>query len=144
MEQLPQWPAGDNKPNLDGPNEGWKWAESNGIAHSKNDLLARVTLRKLGYVFWDAKRIHRDWRFQATSPDMIDLRWRRSCDISLIGPSEPNGEHIFDKMPLPYAMFAQDHNRLWHLLDPSSLMLALDPYPEPFSEAEMQVFGFEY
>ena len=147
IEQLPQEPAGDNGPNLDSPNEGWKWAESNGITLSKKNLLARVNLRKLGYVFLDAKRIHRDWRFQATSPDMIDLRQRSSCDIGFLGPYsllKIHGEKIFDEIPLPHAMFEEDHDRLLHLLDPSGSMSALDPYPEPFSEAEMQAFGFEY
>jgi hypothetical protein len=39
---------------LNGPNEGWMWAEAHDLAASQSKLLKRFELRMIGYCYWDS------------------------------------------------------------------------------------------
>jgi hypothetical protein len=74
---------------------------------------------------------------------MINLYRRYPDDITLEGPGRPNGKDRIDNMLLPDAIFENDP-RLEQLFEPSSYILTVEPFTEPFTEAEIRSFGFEY
>jgi hypothetical protein len=58
---------------LNGPNEGWMWADAHDLAASQSKLLKRFELRMIGYCYWDSQRLFEDWGLSDISPPQLNL-----------------------------------------------------------------------
>ncbi|RMZ78223.1 hypothetical protein DV738_g4022, partial [Chaetothyriales sp. CBS 135597] len=128
---------------LKDPNQGWIWAKQHGLTTDVNSsLLIRYNLRRMGYVFWGAARLHDDWRLQKILPSMLELPQRSRDDNDRDWLEEPGMEERFQDIPIPKGAFRDIEARL----KPSDEMQKKieNGYPTPFSDKEAELFGIEY
>ncbi|RMD39787.1 hypothetical protein DV735_g5348, partial [Chaetothyriales sp. CBS 134920] len=128
---------------LKDPNQGWIWAKQYGLTTDVNSsLLTRYNLRRMGYVFWGAARLHDDWGLQNILPSMLELPPRSRDDNDRDWLEEPGIEERFQDIPIPKGAFQDIEARL----EPSDEMQKKveNGYPPPFSDKEAELFGIEY
>jgi hypothetical protein len=134
---------------LDGPSCGWKWAETHDLIDGEFNLLKRYELRKMGYCFWDARRLNEDWNFSALSPSELQLVPRSQNDDGetwLKEEPESGFKAYFEGLDVPVnalkIKFRDFIDRLEEGRDFNEDEIY--PFPPPFSEQETKLFNFEY
>nr|POF13869.1 hypothetical protein CFP56_02893 [Quercus suber] len=144
------WSVKQHMGRLRHPNQGWLWAEAYDFTTGTKPLLERYALRRMGYVFWDAARLHNDWKLQDTLPPMLELVPRSDCDNDRDWLEEPCFEERFKDIIVPEGTFIQREDKsdaYSRLLPSEEWEEQLDDtivMPTPFSDQEVKLFSIEY
>jgi hypothetical protein len=128
---------------------GWMWVAKHQQTSSPDDewnhnMRNRYSLRDMGYVFWDAKRLNDDWGLPDIVPSALQS-YGRSWDDDDPTPSEEVAvAQVFKDIPITIGMFDDEEDSIFTRLEPCPNADDEHYVPMPFSAREAEEWFVEY
>ncbi|KAF1819246.1 uncharacterized protein K489DRAFT_434560 [Dissoconium aciculare CBS 342.82] len=113
---------------------GWTWAERNKLTSMPHDWLMRYSLRSMGYVFWDARRLLDEWNISEVSSCTLNLIARDNIDDYRPEDSQVFVEHRFKDVPITTRML--DHRADDSIFARIKLSPEYDPYNDEICDVK--------